>query len=165
MKYIDAISSLLGQIMGWLFVVIAGMITYEVIARYLFNSPTIWAAELSMCCMIWAIYLGAAYTIQQRGMIRIDILGPWLGPNFILFSDILSLIIIAIFSTIACYYGIQVVTDSIRLSRAASSMLALPMWITEIAIPIGFATLVLQCISEIIRTLKYALSTQQGDNR
>lgn len=36
-----------------LFVLAGCMLTYEVIARYFFIRPTIWAAELSQLCLIW----------------------------------------------------------------------------------------------------------------
>ncbi len=47
--------------------------TYEVLARYLFNAPTIWAYELAYMAMGTNFLLGAAFTLRERGHIRIDV--------------------------------------------------------------------------------------------
>lgn len=46
---------------------------YEVFSRYLFNAPTIWAYELAYMAMGTSFLLGAAYTLRERGHIRIDV--------------------------------------------------------------------------------------------
>ncbi len=46
---------------------------YEVFSRYLFNAPTIWAYELAYMAMGTNFLLGAAYTLRERGHIRIDL--------------------------------------------------------------------------------------------
>jgi TRAP-type mannitol/chloroaromatic compound transport system permease small subunit len=47
---------------------------YEVFSRYLFNAPTIWAYELAYMAMGTNFLLGAAFTLRERGHIRIDLL-------------------------------------------------------------------------------------------
>ncbi len=153
MVFVDHISDWCGRLAGWLFFVVAAMVTYEVVARYVFHAPTIWAEEMSLFCQIWATYLGASYVLQHRDLIRIDILGNYFGPKFNFFSDLLSLLVIAVFSAVTVFYSLGIVIDSIELSRASATMLSLPLWMTESAIPIGFSLLLLQCISEFIKTV------------
>ena len=74
LAFIDRLSDLCGKLAAGLFFVIGGMITYEVIARYVFVSPTIWAEELSRFIQIWATYLAAAYVLRHRHLITIDML-------------------------------------------------------------------------------------------
>ncbi len=47
--------------------------TYEVIARYVFEAPTIWAYEVGYMLTGSHFLLGMAYTLQQGQFIRIDI--------------------------------------------------------------------------------------------
>ena len=56
------------------------MITYEVVMRYVFLAPTIWAEELSRFFQIWATYIAAAYVLRHRQLIAITILVNRLGP-------------------------------------------------------------------------------------
>jgi len=47
---------------------------YEVFSRYLFNAPTIWAYEIAYMAMGTNFLLGAAFTLRERGHIRIDLI-------------------------------------------------------------------------------------------
>lgn len=153
MGFVDRFSDFCGRLSGWLFFVVAAMVTYEVVVRYIFHAPTIWAEELSLFCQIWATYLGASYVLRHRDLIKIDILSNYFGARFNLFSDLLSLLVIAVFSAVTVFYSLGIVIDSVKLGRASATMLSLPLWLTESAIPIGFTLLFLQCISEFIKIL------------
>ncbi len=58
-KVVDAISDLFGLLAGWLFFAIGVIICYEVIARYMFSAPIIWAEETSRFLQIWAVFVSA----------------------------------------------------------------------------------------------------------
>ncbi len=77
--------------------VIVAVMTTEVVMRYVFARPTLWANELSLW-IAGAVYLLAGlYAMQQRSHIRITLLydaaPKWLRHAF----DILSLILLLIF--------------------------------------------------------------------
>ncbi|MBQ0833154.1 TRAP transporter small permease [Marinobacter sp.] len=140
--------TLCGRLAAALFVVIAVMITYEVVARYLFMSPTIWAGDLALLCQIWASCLGASWLLQHQALIRIDMLIGRFGPRLRIIAELWSLLIIALFSAWVTWYGAQVVIDAVAINAASASMLGLPMWITQSAIPLGFGLLFIQCLTE-----------------
>lgn len=143
-----AIVTLCGRLAAALFVVIAAMITYEVIARYLFLSPTIWAGDLSLMCQIWASCLGASWLLQHQALIRIDMLISRFGPRLRVVAELWSLLVIAVFSGWVTWYGAQIVINAVTINAASASMLGLPMWITQSAIPLGFGLLFVQCLTE-----------------
>jgi TRAP-type mannitol/chloroaromatic compound transport system permease small subunit len=70
---IDALSEWSGRIFAWLVIPLVGGLTYEVLARYLFNAPTIWAYDLSYMLYGAHFMLGAGYTLLKGGHIRTDI--------------------------------------------------------------------------------------------
>ncbi len=53
---------------------LVGGLTYEVIARYVFNAPTIWAYEISYMLYGSHFMLGATYCLLKKGHIRTDLL-------------------------------------------------------------------------------------------
>lgn len=136
---------------AWLFFAVGGMITWEVFARYVFNAPTIWAEEMSRFFQIWATYLAMAALLRRRDFIRITLLIDRLGPRARWLSEIFSLLVIASFSAIAAWYGFSTVEESVRVGRATSTMLQVPRWATESAVPLGFGLLMLQSLIEITR--------------
>ena len=150
---VDRLSGICGRITSILFFLIGGMITYEVVARYVFLSPTIWAEEMSRFVQIWGTYLAAGYVLRNRDLIKIELLTARLGKGTQRFLEAVSLVFIAGFCLVAIIYGVQIVAESIEMGRATSTMLAVPRWMTESAIPIGFTILLLQCIAEFARVV------------
>lgn len=150
---IDKISDAAGRLAGWMFFVIGIFIVYEVVARYVFLSPTVWSEELSRFLQVWATYLAAAHVLRKRQLIAIDIIVRTGGPRLRRWCESLALLVIIIFCLVAVYFGAGIAIDSIRIGRASSSMLAVPSWLTELAIPVGFGLLLLQAMAELIRTL------------
>lgn len=150
-RFIDRLSDSFATLSAWMFFAIGGMITYEVIARYLFLSPTIWAEEMSQFFQIWATYLAAAYVLRHRRLIVIEFFIVRLSPGWKKVSEAFSLVIIALFSLTAIWYGTDILLESIVQGRNTSTMLGVPKWMTESAIPIGFTLLLAQCVVELFR--------------
>ena len=150
-KHAEALGEFCGRLAAWTFVAIGAMVTFEVAMRYLFNAPTIWAEELSRFAQIWATYLAAAYVLHHRQLIRINMVTRQLGPAGRRWAEAFSLTWIAAFSAVAIWYGTDIALESIRVGRASSTMLAVPRWMTEFAIPVGFALLLLQAAVELVK--------------
>lgn len=151
LELIDRVGVACSRLAGWLFFAIGLMITYEVVARYVFNAPTIWAEEMSRFFQVWAVYLGAAYVLRYGHLIRITLLTDRIGPLGRRFAEAFSLLVIAAFCVIAIAWGTEIVAESVRLNRTTSTMLDVPQWMTEIAIPMGCGLLLLQCLAQLIR--------------
>ncbi len=162
LAFIDRLSEFCGRVSAVIFFVIGGMITYEVIARYMFNAPTIWVEELSRFIQIWATYLGAAYVLKHRHLIAIDLLTGRLGPRGRLTSEAIGLLFIAGFCVISIAYGAGIVIESVQLGRATATMLSVPQWMTESAIPFGMGLLLVQCVAELVRLLTGRRASQVG---
>ena len=62
MNTYDKIVKYSGYLASALFIMIGFIVSYEVIMRYIFNSPTIWVNEISRFLQIWATYLALTYT-------------------------------------------------------------------------------------------------------
>lgn len=147
-RAIERMSNAAAWLSAWLFFAIGVMITYEVVMRKGFNAPTVWVDDVSRYCQIWAVYLAAAYLLKHRDFILVAMLGDNLSKSWRLQLDRLTLLVVMIFSVIAIYQGTLVTADSIVQGRASSTMLGSPKWITEIAIPVGFALLLAQAFVE-----------------
>ena len=56
----------------WLILAFVFTMAYEVIARYVFNAPTVWSYDISYMMGGGMIVLGGAYLILHEGHVRID---------------------------------------------------------------------------------------------
>jgi TRAP-type mannitol/chloroaromatic compound transport system permease small subunit len=73
-RVIDTVSDWSGRIVCWLIVPLVLSLTYEVVARYLFHAPTVWAFDVSYMLYGSLFMLGAAYALFRGGHIRTDML-------------------------------------------------------------------------------------------
>src|SRR5688572_30861545 len=69
---IDRISLASGHVTAWLILPMVLSLTYEVVARYLFNAPTMWAYDLTFMLYGTFFMLGAAFALQRKGHVRTD---------------------------------------------------------------------------------------------
>jgi TRAP-type mannitol/chloroaromatic compound transport system permease small subunit len=71
---IDTFSDWTGRIVCWLIIPLALSLTYEVLARYIFRAPTVWAFDVSYMLYGSFFMLGAGYALYRGGHIRTDML-------------------------------------------------------------------------------------------
>ena len=93
----DIVSLILSRIAMVMIAVIVLVMFFEVIMRYIFNKPTLWANELSLWIAGFVFLFAGLYAMQQRSHIRIyiiyDMLPRWAQKS----ADVLSLILLWIF--------------------------------------------------------------------
>jgi TRAP-type mannitol/chloroaromatic compound transport system permease small subunit len=79
--FLERISGTTGVVAAWLVVPLTIASCYEVFSRYVLNAPTIWAFELAYMAMGAHFLIGAAYTLREKGHIRIDVLYSRFSPR------------------------------------------------------------------------------------
>ena len=154
MNYYNKLVKYSGYLASALFIAIGFIVSYEVIMRYLFNSPTIWVNEVSRFLQIWATYLALTYSFHKQDFIRITVIYDRLNENGKKILDFISFIFILIFSSFVVYFGWLIAYDSLKVGRTSSTILDVPSFLTELAIPLCFAFLVLRVILEIIAYIR-----------
>jgi TRAP-type C4-dicarboxylate transport system permease small subunit len=152
LRLVDRLTNASGVLSAWMLFSIGLMVTYEVVMRKVFNAPTIWADEMARFFQIWAVYMAGAYVLKHRHLIAVDLFTSTLYRKTGRLLDYLSLLVIAAFSLVAVYKGVLIVVESIEVGRNTSTMLGVPKWMTESAIPVTFALLFLQTIAEAVLT-------------
>ncbi len=153
MDIFQRIVTALAWVAAALFVIAGGMLSYEVVARHFFVAPTIWAAELSQLTLIWGTLLGMPWLLQARRHIAVDALVELLSDGYRRLTEALAMVVIAALSAMITWKGWSIFFDSFERGRTTGSMLDLPTWVSELAIPVGFGLLFLQSLIEIRRAL------------
>lgn len=159
MRAITTISRVAGHIGAGLMALTGFMLTYEVIARYFFIKPTIWAAELSQLCLIWGCLLAMAWVLSTYRHITVNAVTNLLPQRVQKLCVAFSLLAIIVFSVIVTIWGWDIFHDSFVRGRTTGSLLNLPVWISELSVPAGFALLTAQAVVELIGIRKNDLTT------
>jgi TRAP-type mannitol/chloroaromatic compound transport system permease small subunit len=71
-RIIDKFTDTTGNLVAWLNVPLVLAVTWEVFARYAFNSPTIWSFDVTYMLYGTIFMLGAAYALHKGAHIRTD---------------------------------------------------------------------------------------------
>lgn len=104
-RAVDRFAIFLGRTTMMLVVCLTSVMIYEVIVRYVFEKPTLWANELSLWLAGFVFLLSGFYAMQQRSHIRIfllyDMLPRWLQHV----CDVISVTLICVFAFALVYGG------------------------------------------------------------
>ena len=71
-RIIDKFTDAAGTMIAWLNVPLVLAVSYEVIARYFFNAPTIWSFDIAYMLYGTIFMLGSAYALHKGAHIRTD---------------------------------------------------------------------------------------------
>jgi TRAP-type mannitol/chloroaromatic compound transport system permease small subunit len=71
-RFADAVSAGFGKAFAWLIIAMAFGTGYEVFVRYVLNSPTPWALDVSFIMYGSLFMMGGAYTLSRGGHVRGD---------------------------------------------------------------------------------------------
>jgi len=71
-RIIDKFTDTTGTWVAWLNLPLVAAISYEVILRYMFNSPTIWSFDVTYMLYGTIFMLGCAYALHKGAHIRTD---------------------------------------------------------------------------------------------
>jgi TRAP-type C4-dicarboxylate transport system permease small subunit len=96
--FFDIVSLVLGRAAMILVAVIVLVMFYEVVSRYVFSRPTLWANELSLWLASFVFLLAGQYAMQQRSHIRIYVIYDQMPRWMRKASDTLSVLLIVGFA-------------------------------------------------------------------
>ena len=101
----DRVAVFIGRVTMMLIVCLTSVMLYEVMLRYVFEAPTLWANEMSLWLAGFVFLCAGLYAMQQRSHIRIvllyDAVPRWLQRVF----DTISTVLIVTFAFFLIYGG------------------------------------------------------------
>lgn len=157
---IDRLNQWIGGLVSIMVLPIMFSMVYEVIVRYAFNSPTIWAYEISRIFYGAMFVLGAAYGLSKGVHIRSDFLyRTWKVENQGRVDT--ALYVIFFFPTMIILLWVSfdwAWTSLIRGERGMDTAFAPLLGPVKSSLPIGVFLLIVQGVSELLKSI-YAART------
>jgi len=158
---IDAINERAGKAISILVVCMTGILCWEVILRYAFNAPTIWAHEVS--CHIFAAYsvLGGAYVLLVNEHVRSDVVYARFSPRGRAILDLVTFPLFFMLLGILLVEGIPMALQSIAVREVTVSFLHSPVYPIKACIPIAAFLMLLQGLAHFIRALALVITGRE----
>ena len=135
---------LLGYVSGLGILLMGLMLCYEVVCRYFFKAPTIWAQETSIYLFIWTMLAGSAYTLQKGKHVRIDLLIEHLSLRTQHIIEMITSFVGMVFCAIVSWQAYEMIAASVGYDKVSATLLRVPMWIPQMALLLGFVLLTFQ---------------------
>lgn len=151
-EMLSAILGVIGRLT--IFCLIAAML-YEVVARYAFGAPTLWAFDISYMLNGSIFLLGAAYSLREDAHVRIDFLSQKfpLRVQQLLNGLIYLLVMAPIFGAFTWVAGSKAYKAFASGEVEAVSPWAPLVWPFYAVIAIGLLAFALQFVLEAIKYL------------
>lgn len=154
-RALDRVALWSGKIAAWLIVPMVLSLVWEVVARYFFNAPTVWAYDMTFMTYGAFFMLGAAYTLMRGGHIRTDSLyGDWSVRRQGLVDAVCYLVFF--FPPIVVFLWVTWDFFAVSFGRGERSVTSPWMPIIyplKFVMPVTCALLLIQGVSEFLRAV------------
>lgn len=159
LKAIDATSDWSGKIVTFLIYAAIGALLYEVVARYAFDAPTIWAHGVTQRIIATYTILLGAYTLRHGGHVKVDILYNRLSIRRRAILDLVTAIFFFLFCGVLLWKGIGFAWTSVMIRERGTDVPFLaPLYPTKVMLPLGAFLILLQGLAEFTRNLVIAVT-------
>jgi TRAP-type transport system small permease protein len=135
---------------GTLLVLMVLATLFNVVARYLFNSPVPWAEEFSRYAFIWLVFIGAVVCTKQGRHISIDLIVTALPIRVRPFVQLLADVATSALMLIIIYYGWLLTASATQ----PTSTLKVPQSVIYMIVPLSALLILVRTINDIFRTAR-----------
>jgi TRAP-type mannitol/chloroaromatic compound transport system permease small subunit len=163
-RVIDAVNEKLGWIADALVFLSCLISAVNAFSRYAFSiSSNAWL-EIQWYMFAALVLLGASYTLKKNEHVRVDIVYSNISTRKQIWVDIIGGILFMLPATIIlAYLSWPVFYNSWEIGEVSTNAGGLVRWPVKIFLPIGFALLTLQGVSELIKRVAILTGHLQAD--
>jgi len=133
---------------------------YEVIARYFFNAPTTWSADVTFMANGSMFMLGAAYALLMGAHVRTDILYDKFSDRTKGLIDLVTYVVLFLPVMVLIFYiSLDDAIQAYQMNERSNAGLWQPvLWPFRAVIPLTALLLFIQGISELLKAF-YTMKT------
>ncbi len=153
LRRIEYINVLIGKAVSFLIWIGIVVLCWEVVARYVFGAPTIWAHGYTQRIFGAYFVMVGAYTLIRRNHVRVDLLLGTASPRFNAFLDLVNCAFLIIWGVVLVWEGFWLFEDAWRFNELDDSVLRHPMWPIKLSLFLGALLITAQGVIEAVRSL------------
>ena len=151
--WIDKINGYVGEYVSFWAIIAVFVYYYEVLARYLFNSPTNWAHEGMFLMFGMQYVLAAGFTHREHAHVHVDVLYQYFPLRIKALVNVLTSIFFFIFCIVLFWTGWTFAADSIGVWEVSFTEWAIQYWPVKVTLSVGALLLMLDGITKLTKDL------------
>jgi TRAP-type mannitol/chloroaromatic compound transport system permease small subunit len=153
-RAIDWLNDRFGQVATWLVLLATLISAANATSRYLFSvSSNAWL-EIQWYLFAGMVLLGGPYVLKINEHVRVDLVYSSMSERVRIWIDLLGTIFFLLpICIIMIYFTWPWFIDSWRINEGSMNAGGLIRWPVKLILPVGFALMALQGVSEIIKRI------------
>ena len=141
--------------------IIAVLISADVLLRYFFNSPLLFVDEVASFLLVLVIFGGLAYTSWCGAHVRVDLVTTHLRPALRAWLRAGGLVLGIVFILVVSWTTLQSALTAYRYGRVSTVMLY-PLWVPMLLIPAGLILMSAVMLGALRRQVRAARGPSAG---
>lgn len=155
-RAIDAVTERVGRIVYWLILVVVLISAANAVVRKLFNYSSNSYLEIQWYLFSVIFLFGAGYTLLRNEHVRIDIIQGRLSARAQNWIDVVGIVLFLWpMSIIIMWLSWPLFVDSLARHEVSTNAGGLIVWPARLMVPVGFALLLMQSVSELIKRIAF----------
>jgi TRAP-type mannitol/chloroaromatic compound transport system permease small subunit len=155
-RVIDAFTERIGRVVYWLVLIVVLISAANATVRKAFNYSSNAYLEIQWYLFSVIFLFGAGYTLLRDDHVRIDIIQGRLSPRAKNWIDVIGIVLFLWpMSLIIMWLAWPVFVDSYVRHEVSTNAGGLIIWPARLMVPVGFALLLMQSVSELIKRIAF----------
>jgi TRAP-type C4-dicarboxylate transport system permease small subunit len=142
--------------------VLTGVVTYGVVARYFFDAPQIWTDELATYCLAVMVFCGLGYSLLADSHIRADMIVERLPLRPRWYCDVGACLAGDALAAVLLLGAISAIANFIRRDTHSSDGMQIPLAIPASVMVIGSALFLVVMVLRTARLVRDRPGRTQG---
>ncbi|MBC6439092.1 MAG: TRAP transporter small permease subunit [Rhodospirillales bacterium] len=152
-RIIGAVNGGVGQFVAWWALIAVFAYYYEVVCRYVFNSPTNFVHEGMFLMFGMQYLLTGAFALRENAHVRVDVVYAGLSGKTRAILDLITSVFFFVFTVSLFWTGYIFFSDSAMVWEVSFTEWAIQYWPVKASIMIGAGLLVLQGLARVLRDI------------
>ena len=134
----------------------------QVLLRTIFDIHLYWSEETIVYLIIYSTFIGAIVTLRHNEHISINVFEPFVGKVGKRRMEILGVSVMIVYLVIVGFFAWMLLFEPFS-SATVTPTLKLPLWVVELAVPLGLTLMLLRSIEMLVRLARGKPGFAEGD--
>jgi TRAP-type mannitol/chloroaromatic compound transport system permease small subunit len=158
---IDGFNASIGKMTSIIMIPTLFCIYYEIVSRYVFGRPTLWASELMVYFCAILYIMGAAWTLQVNRHVKIDLLYTRVSTRGQRILDIITFPFFTLYMTLMLWVGFRFATESLAIRETSGTPWDPPIYPIKFIFVAGVVMLLMQGLAKLVRDAHFLLTGKE----
>jgi len=150
-----------GWFVAFLMLPMIAIMVWEVIMRYFFNAPSLWAYEISLFMYGAYIALAGGYTLLVKGHVNVDIIWGRLPLRWRSIVDVVTAALFFLYVGVLFKESLEATVEAWQVMEVTMTHWGPPYYPLRTSLPVACLLLLLQGLAKFIRDLNTAITGKE----